>query len=172
MKTVSWTHDEIIEEATEVGDYGGVLASEMLTELAEIATEQPTIEAQLFELQCWHEEAAMASSEGAHLLARKTVQLMGRRINRKIAARGIATGDTAKQVDTLIKGSFYLGCMRLDTSDPTTLDEVRNRFMKMDFTTAWCPNCQKQQRHHVDPESLHLHLCDVCQSVVVEGPKS
>lgn len=32
--------------------------------------------------------------------------------------------------------------------------------------SAWCPQCQKNQPHHGDPDCIHLHLCDVCKQPV------
>lgn len=32
--------------------------------------------------------------------------------------------------------------------------------------TAWCPQCKAQRPYHGDPESIHLHLCDICHGVV------
>lgn len=31
---------------------------------------------------------------------------------------------------------------------------------------AYCPSCKKYQTHHGDPDSVHLHLCDVCDTPV------
>lgn len=35
-----------------------------------------------------------------------------------------------------------------------------------DKPTAYCPKCKTQRPHHGDPDSIHLHLCDVCNGVV------
>lgn len=32
--------------------------------------------------------------------------------------------------------------------------------------TAYCYRCNRKQPHHGDPDSIHLHLCNVCNCVV------